>query len=119
MHSSGKGPLDPRSYVHRGRILISRLGRRGVAAIVAAFFSGTLSLLLSITDLPLALLSGLASFLGTYYRTWGEALALLASGSITAAADTVLAFDIFAFVLSAVIVASAAYAFQVVVSRAV
>ncbi len=119
MHSSGAGPLDPRSYVHGGRILIDKLGRRGIAAIVAAFFSGTLSLFLAIVDLPLALLSGFSSYLGTYYRTWGEVLGLLARGSITPATRAVLAFDIFGIVLSAVIVAASAYAFVWVISRAV
>lgn len=119
MSAPGGDPLDPRSYVRGGRILIGKLGRRGIAAIIAAMFSGSVGLLLSIADLPLALLAGFSSFYGSYIATIGNVLALLARGSVAAAAQSVADAGIFGFVLAALIITGSGFIFTWVFSRAI
>lgn len=119
MSAGSDDPLDPRSYVSSGRIQIGKLGRRGIGAIVGAFFSGLVGLFLSIVELPLALLSGAGSWYGRYVETWGVVVAQLAEGSFTAATQTVLGFGIFGFVVAVLIVAGSGATAGWVISRVV
>lgn len=119
MSAGSDDPLDPRNYVRNGRILVGKLGRRGIGAVIAAFFSGLVGLMLSITDLPLALLSGASSWYGRYIATWGAVLAQLAEGSFGAATQSVLSFGLFGFVVAALIVAGAGFTAAWVITRAV
>ncbi len=117
--SAGSDALDPRNYVENGRILVGKLGRRGIGAIVAAFFSGTVGLILSIAELPLGLLSGLSSWYGRYIETWGVVLGQLSKGSIAAASESVASFGILGFAVAAAIVVGSLGISGWVISRVV
>ncbi|WP_226023218.1 hypothetical protein [Halomicrobium salinisoli] len=104
-------------FVSGARIKWRRLGVALFGAGILAYFEGVVAVLLSLADVPLSLLGGLANFSGRFIGLVAGFPAALARGGWAGATQYVLEAGIAGYVFAIVIVLATTGTVAVVVSR--
>jgi len=99
------------------RIRFGRVAEVGVGAVIAALFTGTVSVVLGLADIPLALLGGLTDFLASVVAIVAGLPSVIVSRGFAAAVPFVLEAGIAGYVVAIAIVLVTLYVAEVVVNR--
>lgn len=99
------------------RIDFARVAEVGVGTVFAAVFTGWVSVVLGLADIPLALLGGLADFGGQVVAIVAGLPAVIIERGFAAAVPFVLDAGIAGFLVAVVIVLGTLYSLEWVVSR--
>lgn len=109
--------VDLRRFLDGYTIRWDRVGLAVVGAGIYAYLQGAAAVLLSLADLPIALLSGLANFLGTLVETAVALPAVIITRGWQAAAQVVLDAGIAGFLVAISIVLVTLYVVALVVNE--
>jgi len=104
-------------YVSGASIQWGRLGLSLVGATILAYFRGIVEAFLSLADIPIALLSGLADFAGELVTLVAGFPAVIVRGSWRGAIEYVTSAGIAGYVLAIAVVLLSTYFVAEVVSR--
>jgi hypothetical protein len=99
------------------RINISRVAEVGIGTVFGAVFTGIVSVVLGLADIPIRLLAGLASFLGDVVRVVFGLPAFVIAGSWSQAVDFVVGAGPAGFLVAVGIVAATVFVADMMVSR--
>lgn len=99
------------------RIDFGKLSAFGVKSVISALFTGVVSVILGFADIPLALLSGLATFTGELVYVVAGIPAAFVRGSFAEATAFVLDAGLAGYVVSIAIMLASFYTIALVVSH--
>jgi len=111
--------VDLRDFLTDGgtRIDFGRVAEVGVGTVFAAIFTGVVSVVLGLADVPLALLGGLAEFLEAVVAVVAGLPAVLVERGFAASVPVVLDAGPAGYVVAIAIVLVTLYVAEVVISR--